>query len=272
MTTVSALLTQLQKRLGITSPSARESDRLTESLYAAILRAAEDGLAGVGHSNVTGETYGSSSVTVSAHTADTAVVTLASMPTGTRAGDVIKIGSNFYSIYSVSGSDLNVGAPVRDSLASETGTVYHCTIPLPHTGPVYRVWDLTNDGALEHVPDGFSKFRYQTGETYAYEVGYDRDNEQATIILWPIPTAETRVIISQRFAWDAVTTATDLPFPESTLDSILANATHIWRTWKVGGVSPMELEGSRQDVKDAGTARHKGGKESLVNDPLTRRG
>lgn len=271
MTTVSDLLTQLQKRLGITSPTARESDRLTESLYAAILRAAEDGLAGVGDSNVTGETYGSSSITVSAHTANTSTLTLSAVPTGTRANDVLKIGTNLYSVYSVSGSDIDVGGPIRDSLAGETGTVYRRTVPLPHTGPVYRVWSLTDGGPLEHTPDGFGKYRYETGCARGYEVNHDRDNEQALIVLWPIPDSETRLIISQRLSWDTVSTATTLPFPDSTLDSIMTNATHIWRTWKTGGVSPMELEGSRQDVKDAGTARRKGGKEAQVNDPLTRR-
>ena len=247
MATVSDLLTKLQKRLGITSPSARESDRLTEALYAAISRASEDGIAGIGQHHLTGATYGSEDVTVSTHSANTSSFTPSSVPTGTRAGDIIKIGSDLYTLYAV-GATFDVGAPIQSDLTGSTVTVYRRTVPLPHTGPVYRVWSLTNNGPLEHLSDGFAKYRFDTGTPAAYEVGYDRDDEQQAIHLWPIPTGAHRIVISQRIGWDTLSTSTDLPFPVSTQDAILSDATAAWRRWQTGGVSPMELEASRQDV------------------------
>ncbi len=273
MATVSALLTQLQKRLGITSPSARESDRLTEALYAGIARATSDGIPGLAHSLVTAETYGEGSATVSSHSGDSADITLNAIPTGTRAGDLMKIGGNVYSIYSIASLVVSVGAPIKDAIAGSTAvTIYHRTVELPNTGPVHKVFDLTNDNNIPHEPNGFVRYGFDTGTPAGYEVTYDRDNEETVVALWPAPSSATRLAIVQGYAWDTISTSTDLPYPVSALEAVLERATAAWRLWQVGGISPMELEASRVAVKDAETGLNQGGNEPIVRDSLRGRG
>lgn len=273
MTTVSDIRTQLYKRLGITSASAREADRVLEALYAGIARAAADGIPGLAHSLVTAETYGESSTTVSSHSANTSAITLASMPTGTRPGDLLKIGSDTYSIYSVTGSVADVGGPIKDAIAGSTAvTVIHRTVELPTTGPVYRVFDLTNDNNLAHEPSGFARYGFDTGTPRGYEVIFDRSNNETVIGLWPAPDNATRVGVVQNIDFSTLATSTDIPFPIGALEAIMERAIACWRSWQVGGVSPAELEASRQSVKDAETGLNQGSTQPIVRDSLRGRG
>ena len=275
MTTVSDIRTQLYKRLGITSASAREADRVLEALYAGIARAVADGIPGLAHSLITAETYGQSSDAVAAggHSANTATITLDAIPTGTRAGDLLKIGSDIYTVFSISGSAIDVGAPIKDQIADATTvTVIHRTVELPNTGPVLRVFDLTNDHALAHEPSGFARYGFDQGTPKGYEITYDRDNSELVVGLWPAPDNATRLAVVQSFAWDSLTTGTDLPFPASALEAIMERAIACWRSWQVGGVSPAELEASRQSVKDAETGLNHGSTQPIVRDSLRGRG
>lgn len=273
MTTVSDIRTQLYKRLGITSASAREADRVLEALYAGIARAAADGIPGLAHSLVTAETYGESGTTVSSHSANTSAITLASMPTGTRAGDLLRIDNDTYSIYSVTGNVADVGGPIKDAIAGSTAvTVIHRTVELPTTGPVYRVFDLTNDVSLTHEPSGFARFGFSTGAPKGYEVIFDRANTETVIGLWPAPDTATRVGVVQNIDFSTLATSTDIPFPIGALEAIMERAIACWRSWQVGGVSPAELEASRQSVKDAETGLNQGSTQPIVRDSLRGRG
>jgi len=275
MVLVSTIRDNLYKRLGITSPSQRETDRVEEALYAGIARAVADGIPGLAHSLITAETYGQSSDAVAAggHSANTATITLDAIPTGTRAGDLLKIGSDIYTVFSISGSAIDVGAPIKNQIADATTvTVIHRTVELPNTGPVLRVFDLTNDHALAHEPSGFARYGFNQGTPKGYEITYDRDNSELVVGLWPAPDNATRLAVVQSFAWDSLTTGTDLPFPASALEAIMERAIACWRSWQVGGVSPAELEASRQSVKDAETGLNHGSTQPIVRDSLRGRG
>lgn len=280
MVLVSALRDQLYKRLGITSPSQREIDRVVEALYAGIARAASDGIPGLAHSLVTAETYGESSATVSSHSANTATLTLNATPTGTRAGDLLKIGSEVYSVYSVTGTAVSVGSLIKASQASKTVTIIHRTVELPSTGPVSRVFDLTNENNLPHEPSGFARYGFDQDKPRGYEVIFDRDDndgngtkELNTVVgLWPAPSGATRLAIVQSVDFSTLTTSTDIPYPIGALEAIMERAIACWRSWQVGGVNPAELEASRQSVKDAETGINQGSTQPIVRDSLRGRG
>jgi len=280
MALVSALRDQLYKRLGITSPSQRETDRVVEALIAGIARAASDGIPGLAHSLVTAETYGESSATVSSHGTNSATLTLNATPFGTRAGDLLKIDSDVYSIYSVTSTAVSVGSLIKASQAAKTVTIIHRTVQMPTTGPILRAFDITNGNNLTHEPSGFARYGLGQGTPVGYEVIFDRDDNDGdgayglkTVVgLWPAPSSATRLAIVQSIDFSSLTTSTEIPFPISAFESIMERAIACWRSWQVGGVSPTELEASRQSVKDAETGLNQGSTQPIIRDSLRGRG
>lgn len=271
-TTVSSLLTQLQERLGITSPPTAVTNQLTRAIYVAITRAAQKGIPGLAAAHVTGETFAPSSFTVSSHTAGTSIVTPNALPTHARPGDVLEIGSKYYTVYDISGSDYDIGAPVQVSLAAASGTHYPNSVALPHTGPVKSVFSLDRRKSLDHMPNGYRETGFQPGTPRGYEVAYDRDNETALVTFWPPPDRAHRVVIDQDFAWDTVSTSTSLPFPDAALDALLEDATMFYRSWRTGGISPMEMEAGRQAQKATGQSLDGTSHQPITRDPLNHRG
>jgi len=258
MATVSALRSRLAQRLGLTTLTNAESNRLAEALYSAYARVMSERTPGYAFSNLTGETYGETAITISAHTANTSVMTLASLPTGTAVGDVLELGDNSYMIYSVSGVILDVGAPVKASEATNTGTIYHRNIELPHAGSVMVVVDTTNNQELEPMNSALARYGFDRAQPLGYEQHYDRANNKTYLQLWPVPDAATQVSIEQAFVTDLMTVDTDIQGTEQFHDAVMAKAMTIWRLWQLGGVSPTELAAAEFEVKDSSAALRRG--------------
>jgi len=266
MVSVLTLRSRLANRLGLSIITGPEQERLDEAIHAGLARIHEDGIPGFAYSELTAETFGTSAVTITAHTANTSSLAL-TIPTGLNVGDVIKIGSTYRTIYDYSAAGIDVGSAIKDSLAGETGTIYHRTVRLPNSGSVEQVINLTNKTHLAHTPDGLTNYGLEpTGRTQGYEQRFAR-NGTAYLQLWPVPDAAVRLAIRQHFSLDDITAATDVPGTAAFYDAILERAAQVWRSWQTGGFTAGEAAASRVGVADSNTAAKQGGKS---NQPQSR--
>lgn len=259
MTTVQALRTRLARRLGLSTLTSLEQERLNEALYAGLARVYQDGSPGYAHSELTAETFGSSAVTVSAHTANTSSITLSAIPTGTAVGDVLVIGSKSWLIYDYGSLNIDVGAAIKASLTGETGTLYHRSVQLPTTGSVLEVLDLTNNTPLAHEPGGLTKYGLKlVSQPCSYEQHYSRQGGTAYVSLWPVPSGAIQLAIKQGYNLDEISTDTDIEATEPFFDRVLEYAVLSWRGWQTGA----PLKATRDAVNDADTAAKSGASSS----------
>ena len=54
---------------------------------------------------------------------------------------------------------------------------------------------------------------------------------------------------------------------DAVLDAIMERARSIWLSWRVGGITPTELEGAKTGVRDSGSALN-----SMTSQPTARDG
>lgn len=251
MATVESLRDRLANRLGLSTFTSIEGERLYEALYAALARVYSDGDSGFAHSELTAETYGSSAITVSAHTANTSTLTLSAIPTGTAVGDVLVIGSKSWLIYDYGALSIDVGGNIKASLAAETGTIYHRTVQLPTTAAVLSVVDLTHNRALEHDPGGLVTYGLNiVSDPQGYEQRYSREGGTSYIGLWPCPSSAVQIAIKQGFAVDTLTASTNIEATEAFFDKVLGKAVAAWRSWRTGGPTQGEAAASSRETED----------------------
>jgi hypothetical protein len=267
---VQQLRTRLAHRLGLSAITGPELERLDESLQAALVRLHTEGAPGFAYSEFVGETYGSAAVTISSHTANTSTITLSAAPTGLNVGDILQVGSDYYAIYSYSGTTLNVGAPIKSALTG-TGTIYQRTVRLPTSGAVAQVVDLTNGRVLDNRPDGL----IENGlEVQSHATGYEQRrarNGVAYISLWPCPDSAVRLAIRQNYALDDLTSDTEIPGTPAFFDAVLIKAVSIWRGLQTGGVTAGEVAANKQSASDSARGA-KSGTSSQAQRRPNRRG
>lgn len=267
MATVESLRDRLANRLGLSTFTSIEGERLYEALYAALARVYSEGDSGFAHSELAAETYGSSSITVSSHTANTSTLTLSAIPTGTAVGDVLVIGSQEWLIYDYGSFSVDVGGNIKASLTGDTGTIYHRTVQLPTTAEVLQVVDLTNGTNLEHDPGGLTTYGLnRISDPQGYEQHYSREGGTSYIGLWPCPTSAIQLAIKQGYTLDDITESTNIEGTEAFFDKLLSKAVAAWRSWRTGGPTQGESSASSREVQDT---RDAGGRSSR---PQTRSG
>ena len=255
MATVQALRDRLASRLGLSTVTAIEQARLNEALYAGLSRVYTDKAPGYAYSELTAETFGSSAVTISSHTANTSSLTLSAIPTGTAVGDVLVVGAKSWLIYDYGSLAIDVGAAIKASLTGETGTIYHRTVQLPTTAQVLEVVDLTNNVELKHQPGGLSLYGLGTqGQPAGFDQRYSRQAGTSYISLWPVPTSAIQIAIKQGYVLDSLSTDTDIEGTEPFFDAILSQAVLVWRGLQSGGPAAMEWEAASKGVLDSNTA------------------
>jgi hypothetical protein len=261
MVEVQSLRSRLANRLGLSVITGPEQERLDEAIISGLARIHEDGAPGFAYSELTAETFGTSAVTITTHTANTSTMAL-SIPTGLNVGDVIKIGSTYRLIYDYSAVGIDVGSSIKDSLTGSAATIYHRTVRLPNSGAVTQLVDLTNQHDLGLQPDGLIRYGLTPQGTPAgFEQRFAR-NGTPYIGIWPVPSSAIRLAIRQHFSLDDITPTTDIPGTEAFYDAILEKATAIWRGWQTGGYSQGELAATQQGLVDSRNAAKHGGTSS----------
>jgi hypothetical protein len=261
MVEVLTLRSRLANRLGLSVITGPEQERLDEAILSGLARIHEDGVPGFAYSELTAETFGTSAVTITTHTANTSTMAL-TIPTGLNVGDVIKIGSAYRLIYDYSATGIDVGSSIKDSLTGSAATIYHRTVRLPNSGAVTQLIDMTNGHALKLEPDGLVQYGLDTQSAPAgYEQRFAR-NGTPYIGLWPVPSGAVRLAIRQHFSLDNITASTDIPGTEAFYDAILEKATAIWRGWQKGGYTQGELAATQQGLVDSRNAAKHGGTSS----------
>tara|TARA_R100001530_G_scaffold3341_1_gene4988 strand:- start:2164 stop:2997 length:834 start_codon:yes stop_codon:yes gene_type:complete len=271
MTTIASLRADLADRLGFTTLVQAESDRLDEALKAGLARATTDGIPGLSFTAITGELPGSLDVIVntSGHTAGQSTITLTATPAHVFPGDFFKDASgNMYFIKSLSGAVIDTGSPIWTALAdASTLTIYRRTLTLPTSAAVTKVVDTTNNTEIPYEPGGFLKYGLSTGQARGFVQVHDRGSGTSTIQFYPAPTNSTFFSIQLGHTFETPTHSTDIPYPYPVLDAIMERARQIWLSWRVGGISPTELEGARIGVTDSNDALN-----SSTSQPVARSG
>lgn len=272
MVLVSDLRSRLQKRLGITALTTAESDRIDEAIIAGVTRATVDGIPGLSFTPVTGQIPGSAAgaVDTGGHTAGQSTVTVTAVPQHTYPGDFFSDSEgNRYYIQSISGTTIDTGSPIIDQLTdAEVLTFYRRSVKLPTSGAVTSVVDTTNNRPVDADPAGFLKYGLHDGVPRAYRAVYDRSTDTSLLQFYPAPTnGDVFVSITQSHRFEDPDDTTDVTYPEHILDAILERAMSYHRNWRVGGVSPTELESSRRGVVDADGALN-----DIASQPVARDG
>ena len=255
MATLSDLVTRFYNRVGITSASTVQAAQVKEALNAAALRAAGDGVPGIAVNYFVGEQEGSSSLTISSHTPDDTDVVFSSVPDSTLPGDIVEFGSDRRIVYTVdiATETLGFGSAIRDAKTG-TATIYQRTVPLPSPGPVLEVLDLTDLTKLKPTADGISTYGLND---YTGIKGYEQmyDGTTAYLVIWPVVDTTRKFAIKQMKSLTTMNDSTDLPWPDETLDTVLSRAVQIWRTYRTGGISPVEANLGKDDIRDSGSSR-----------------
>ena len=255
MATLSDLVTRFYNRVGITSASTVEAAQVKEAINAGAARAAGDGVPGLATNSFVGEMYGSSSLTISTHDADDTDVVFTSIPDNTRPGDIVEMDGDRYIVYTADNATetIGFGSAIPDAQTG-TATIYQRTVELPTPGRVIEVLDLTDLVVLKPVPDGITTYGLDTRSGIGgYEQRYD--GTDAYLIIWPVFATARRFAIKQAKSLTDLLDAGTLPWPDETLDAVLSRAVHIWRSWRTGGVGPIESQLSIRDVQDSASAR-----------------
>lgn len=266
MATLSTLTDRMMSRLGITTLSPAGQAQVEECINAAVTRLSNKGLPGLGDLSYTGEIAGSSTLTVSAHTAASSAVTMVAVPaTPVYPGDVVKFSDGVYrEIFSIAGTVYDFGSPI---LTAQTGslTLYQRCIKQPYPGRVSGLYDQSTEVVSESDENALLQFGLVPRDS-ARSFAQRYDGTTAYIVMWPVPTSATTFAVKQQRSWAQLLTTTDLPWPDTTLDSVLGKAISIWRGYRTGGVSPVEVDASKREVSDS----HEGTQVG-TSDGITRR-
>lgn len=266
MATLSTLTTRMMSRLGITTLSPAGQAQVEECINAAVTRLSNKGLPGLGDLSYTGEIVGSSTLTISAHTAGSSAVTMTAVPsTPVYPGDVVKFSDGVYrEIFAIAGFVYDFGSPI---LTAQTGTLtlYQRCIKQPFPGRVSGMYDQSTEIVPESDENALMQFGL-TPRDSARSFAQRYDGSTAYIVMWPVPSAATTFAVKQQRSWDQLLTTTDLPWPDATFDSVLGKAIAIWRSYRTGGVSPVEVDASKREVSDTHS-----GTEIATSDAITRR-
>lgn len=275
MTLLSSLTTRFKDRLGLTTLSTVGVAQVEEAITAAVARLASDGMPGLGTLNYTGETAGSATITVSAHSAGGSAITftapsISALPVRIYPGDIVKLSDGTYrEVYatpvedsSLSANQYDFGSPI---LTAQTGslTLYQRCIKQPTCGSVLKIYDQNTELVLESDNNALTAYGLEPGNfspsRYEQRVSYDASNGAVVgyIVVWPNQTAAAQFGIRQQKSFDQLTDASGgygaedvVPWPDETIDAVLAKAIQIWRFWRVGGVSPIEEAASTREVRD----------------------
>lgn len=256
MATLTDLETRFKNRLGITTLSTVGQSQVREAINASAARLASDGLPGLSVNYFSGESIGATALTVSSHSAGDSTVTFTSVPTTpVVAGDVVKFSDNvFRLIYSINGSTYDFGSPIT---VQQTGaaTLYQRSVKLPSAGRVLEAINLDEYTKLTPDPDAILRYGLEpyTGVT-RYTQTFDGTN--AYLLLWPVHDSATRIGCKQFKSLSTLGALDDLGWPDETLDAVLTKALDIWRSWRTGGISPIEADLSKRAVRDTSDAKN----------------
>jgi|18_taG_2_1085343.scaffolds.fasta_scaffold00799_7 hypothetical protein len=256
MANLSSLATRFYNRVGITTASAIAASQVKEAINAGAARAASDGVPGLASNYFVGSTEGSTSLTVSSHSAGTSTITFSSVSADTRPGDVCDIDGVRYLVYSVNSdaNSIDFGSPIHSSKVGATVTLYQRTVQLPTAGRVLEVLELGNLIKLVPTPDGVTTYGLTSyTDVGGYEQLYDGTN--AYLVIWPVLDTAKNFAVKQLKSLSTMGDSDTLSWPDETLDAVLSRAVHIWRSWKTGGVSPVEASLSKEDIKDSSSGK-----------------
>lgn len=273
MATLSDLETRFKNRLGITTLSTVGQAQVREALNAAVARLAGDGTPGLTTNYFSAETSGASTLTISAHSANTSTVTFTAVPT-TRVypGDVVKFSDGTHRmIYATSSQDASLasteydfGSPIPDAQTGNV-TIYQRCIQLPTAGRIVDLIDVDNLNKITPDPNAIEAFGLEAYDIPSrFTQGFDGTYGYA--VLWPVHTTPTQLAIKQYESLSTLGASTDLPWPDETLDSVLAKAVDIWRNWRTGGIGPIEASRSKSEVQDT----HSGTQVNVPRKPMVR--
>lgn len=219
MTTLASLRTRLQYRLGVTVASSAEEALDDESLNAAIAWTAAKGAPQL-RQVYSGYTLASASPTIT-HSANASTATL-SNANGVYPGDILinATTGKSYLIRTVSGTTIDLGIPIVSSMTGNTVTVTRRSMPLPHAGTIWSVWQDAGS-ELKNDPLVASRSPFTTGTPTTYTQTWAAEGGVSLLTLYPAPTTSTQYIITQgpNFAKDA-----DIFASESLLTEILGKA------------------------------------------------
>lgn len=254
MATLAQLQTRMTNSLGMSQVTAVAQAQLREALNQAVARLADDGLPGLITQYLNGETYGSSTLTISSHSADSSQVTFASLPDNTYPGDVVQIGSNRYLIYNVvSSTVLDFGAPIPSAITESTATLVRRSIKLPNQGRLMEVISLDYQTKLDPTTGGLEKWGLENHDSPSeFSQGYDGTDAYVTI--WPVINSAHKFGLRMSQNMTTLAESTELGWPDNVDNLVIAKALDIWRGFRVGGISPVEAQLSSTHTRDAGTA------------------
>lgn len=256
MPTITQLETRLKQRLGLAAVTALATSRVTEAVNAGIARAYADGVPGLAVKVVVGYTAAQLTATISAHSANTASVTVDDL-TEVYPRDVVDIEGREYLVHSVNRTSgvFSVGVPI---LSAVTGTVTFTrrSIRLPEAGTVLYVGliDSTEDYGLEPNGRAFLLGGFNTGTPRCYAVGFAENEAQTYVSLAPAPSAGTAVAVHYLATKDSQLTGnTVLDMPETVVDAVLERARKAYLDWSgpIGQVEALTAANAQTEVRSA---------------------
>jgi hypothetical protein len=227
MATLSTLRTALTTRLGLSTLTTPETNRLDEALNGAVARIYGDGFPSLAESYV-GSVQGDLSTTITAHSAGTSVVSLASTA-GVFPQDILVVGATKYLVGSVSGLDIDLGIPVAGTLSGSV-TVTRRALELPHEGTVTQV-RVVEGRTLDPLTNADVMAPFDTAsEPSHFMQRWSSDQDKSYVALYPAPSTTTQVVLKQ---YRANAEDADIDVPYTALEPILNMAHILYLGWSV---------------------------------------
>ena len=240
-----------------------DNDTLDEALNAGLARAYSDGIPGIERDVFMGETFGEVTNYLVNDSSGTSIGdTSITLDTGTSLTtdkvalqDILEITSGPQSgkkwlIRDVaSATVLDLGAPMAVVIGDDVGTkITRRAIELPSAGSVVAV-KLVDGQNLSYYPQGAANNfmdPFETGDPVCYEQRYSKRQSKSYLILYPAPTATTKVVIIQNRDY---TVDQGITAPEEAIDAVVERALHVYHTW-AGDVDPVQASLSQEAIRD----------------------
>ena len=246
-----------------------DNDTLDEALNAGLARAYSDGIPGIERDVFMGETSADTTMrldngvdgTTDNQIGDTSIATdngsgVGVLITGRVAlQDILEITSGTdegkkWLIRDVTSAFVaDIGAPLVTALEDNaTVTVTRRSIQLPSAGSVVAV-KLVDGQNLSYYPQGAANNfmdPFETGDPVCYEQRYSKRQSKSYLILYPAPTATTKVVIIQNRDY---TVDQGITAPEEAIDAVVERALHVYHTW-AGDVDPVQASLSQEAIRD----------------------
>ena len=260
-TTLSALETRLQNRLGFTSLSTMQSSMLREALNAAIGRALSDGTPGLHRTMVLptlGRYTSTGTVTYTESGGEYYFDTTGGenfYNQNIRPGDIINLSDRQVLVHrtdSTGTGKIFIAERLDKSYTAVSITVDRRSIDLPYGGRVLEVRQYnTLDRKLLYDVMAIPKSPFRTDDGVKYSQSIDiQGSGKNYLSIVPCPTNATDYVIVQAFEIDRVTgDSGSVQLPEGVLDVVLARAVQLYRTWTSN--DQMEHVASASEVQDA---------------------